>query len=75
MPIVQDPVCKQDIDTDAVNAQVSSVVSGAPGTDPAQGTTRGAGNSGSATIALPVALARRRGEKDISKTSNSSNLS
>ena len=40
MPIVQDPVCKQDIDTDAVNAQVSSVVSGAPETDPAQGTKR-----------------------------------
>lgn len=40
MPIVQDPVCKQDIDTDAVNAQVSKVASGAPETDPAQGTKR-----------------------------------
>ncbi len=40
MPLVKDPVCKQDVDTDAINAQVSSAPSGAPESDPTKGTKR-----------------------------------
>lgn len=37
---VKDPVCGKEIDTDAVDAQVSETPYGAPETDPARGTKR-----------------------------------
>ena len=40
MPIVKDPVCQRELDTDAIDAHVSSSSSGAPETDPSRGTKR-----------------------------------
>ena len=40
MAIFKDPVCGAEVDTDAVNAHVSSSRSGAPETDPTKGTKR-----------------------------------
>ena len=40
MPIVKDPVCGRDVDTDAINSHVDQTTSGAPESDPSKGTKR-----------------------------------
>ena len=40
MPIVKDPVCGTEVDTDAVNATAGQTASGATQTDPTKGTKR-----------------------------------
>lgn len=40
MPIVKDPVCGADIDTDVLNATVGNIDAGAPEIDPTLGTKR-----------------------------------
>jgi YHS domain-containing protein len=40
VPIVKDPVCGNDVDTDAINSHVDTTTSGAPESDPSKGTKR-----------------------------------
>jgi YHS domain-containing protein len=40
VPIVNDPVCGKEVDTDAVNSHVDRTTSGAPESDPSKGTKR-----------------------------------
>ena len=40
MPVVKDPVCGREVDTDAINSHVDRTTSGAPESDPSKGTKR-----------------------------------